>query len=204
MMNNLDIPITPDTITPAWLTEALRSTGTIQKTAVKSLHIEPLISPAFLDLGHRYGSNVAKISTRLSQPPITLIHQDMHVENLLFGVKDDDKPLVFIDWQFCGYGRGVTDVAHFIIYSLPSDLRRQAESSLLQTYHSLLIKHGVQGYDFEQCWTDYQQAFFRNLFGLTAAVSLFDMSRPHAQAFVKAGLSRLHTFSTDHDVSKFL
>ena len=173
-----------------------------QKLATQFPDIQLLAT--FLELGQQFGPNLAKIFTQLNEPPITLIHKDTHVDNLLFGVNAHDLPLVFLDWQAYGQGRGMVDVAYFMITSVPTALRRQAETHLLQTYHSLLLQHGVQNYTFEQCWTDYQHTFFRVLFVLTMVVGITDISGSYGRAILEAGVPRIVAFSEDHDVRKFL
>ena len=108
MAKKIDIPTSPEVITSDWLTEALRSTETIHQARVTSFQREfwwPKFSqklkaswpdygpPAtFLELGHHFNFNVAKILTEWAQPPSTLVHNDTHVDNFLFGVSDDDAP----------------------------------------------------------------------------------------------------------------
>ena len=140
------------------------------------------LSPAFVELGHRFGPKLVEIFTQVSQSPITFIHRDIHLDNLLFGVDETDAPITILDWQTAGYGRGVGDVTYFMVFSMPISIRRKAERSLLQSYHNRLLQYGVQGYDFEQCWVDYQKSLFRNLFILAVAVSMLDTSRPHGRA----------------------
>ncbi|MBT3313825.1 MAG: DUF1679 domain-containing protein [Anaerolineae bacterium] len=142
--------------------------------------------------------------TELSQPPITILHKDPHVDNLLFGVHEDDQKLVFIDWQLFGFGRSVTDVTYFMIMSLPVALRRQAEHKLLRNYHNLLVQNRVENYSFEQCWTDYQRAFFRSLHILVVVVSVTDITRDYAKKILRALLPRIIAFGEDHKVQKFL
>ncbi|UCG12737.1 MAG: DUF1679 domain-containing protein, partial [Deltaproteobacteria bacterium] len=110
----------------------------------------------FFDVGYRFGSNMETILNQLEGAPLTCIHRDIHVDNLLFGVQDTDPRLTVVDWQITGKGRGVSDVAYFLISSIPSAQRRQSEVRLLETYHTLLTQNGVKNYSFEQCWLDYK------------------------------------------------
>jgi hypothetical protein len=130
---------------------------------LETLFLDYRLPPSFLELGYRFGPNLARIVVQLAQTPITLVHNDVHLDNLFFGTGEGDPPLRAIDWQVAGRGRGVSDVTYFVVSSVPIALRRQAESNLLQTYHDSLIQHGVHGYDFGQCWADYRRAFFRCL-----------------------------------------
>lgn len=157
----------------------------------------------FFELGLRFGPNVNRIFTKMSQHPITLIHKDTHSNNLLFSVSDN-KSLMVLDWQMVGYGRGVSDVTHFMIASTPVELRRQVEKNLLQIYHHLLMEHGVRGYNSEECWNDYQLAFFKNLYIVAVLVSFLDTTSCQGKALLQALLPRVVAFSEDHDVKKYL
>ena len=171
---------------------------------LKTLLPDYQLPTPFLELGHRFGFNAVKILTEWSTPPCTLIHNDTHVDNFLFGVSEGDAPLAILDWASAVYGCGVSDVTYFMTFCLPIDLRRQAERDLLQTYHRLLIEQGVQGYDFETCWNQYRHAFFKDLWVLANVVVNFDLSGPQGQSLIKAILPRVVAFSEDHAVDQYL
>ena len=158
----------------------------------------------FFDIGHRFGLNMAAILNQLEGMPVTCIHRDIHVDNLLFGVKETDPPLTVVDWQLVGKGRGVSDVAYFMISSVPPAQRRQSERRLLQTYHTFLTQYGVQGYSFDQCWADYKLSAVCKLFITVAATVLIDNSSPHRRAWRRADLQRLVAFIEDHSVGELL
>lgn len=52
----------------------------------------------------------------------TLIHSDLHFENLFIRKENSNskKELVFIDWQWVGYGNIATDLIYFLFTSIPS------------------------------------------------------------------------------------
>ena len=159
---------------------------------------------AFLAMGHRFSNAMAEVFAPLATPPLTCIHRDVHAENLFFGTTDDDPPLVLFDWQLVGRGRGVSDVTYFMISSMPPALRRQSERPLLRLYHRLLTEYGVRGYGFDQCWADYQRAFFGKLMVTVAATVLFDNESPRRRAWRKADLQRLVAFLENHRLEAFL
>jgi hypothetical protein len=104
--------------------------------------------------------------------PQCLWHSDLRADNLMFDAEDGRRPVVLLDWQGVGYGRGTIDVAYLLGTSLPSDRRRDHERDLVATYHAALAAHGVEGYSGEQCWDDYRLAAIHPLqtgvFGLGA------------------------------------
>jgi|GEM_PF-1171122 len=171
--------------------------------------IEPILSKnslpeSFRKLGRQYGPLLTETMSKLNQSPITILHRDIGTDNLMFGTETDDPPLMFFDWQLVGYGRGVSDVTYFMIYAVPTDVRRQEEYNLVRMYHRLLEEYGIQEYDFKQCWFDYKLAFFRNLAVAVNVIALSDTSHPYLRTTVQALLPRVIAFSEDHEVTSLL
>ncbi|REK05944.1 MAG: DUF1679 domain-containing protein [Acidobacteria bacterium] len=90
--------------------------------------------------------------------PWTQLHGEDRCDNLLFEpARGGSSPRVFvIDWQSSGRGAGAADLAFFLGGSLRTSLRRKHEQGLVQRYHRELQRRGVEGYDFDACWRDYQ------------------------------------------------
>lgn len=136
--------------------------------------------------------------------PITLIHRDCHIDNILFGQQPDHKPAIVFDWQLSGKGRGVYDIAYFLIGSVPTETRRQIEHPLVRHYHNQLILSGVEGYSFEQCWFDYRFSALGKLFVTVGATVNVDNSTPFKKAWRQADLERLIAFCEDHSINTLL
>lgn len=100
----------------------------------------------------------------LSSGRRTFLHGDYRADNLLFGPGLGDDGVVAVDWQISGRGGGLYDVAYLICNSVPTAYRQQAEKELLHRYHDGLIRMGVGGYSFENCWADYRFAVLCGLF----------------------------------------
>ena len=158
----------------------------------------------FFEVGQRFGSNMTEVLNQLEGPPLTCIHRDIHVDNLLFGRQDSDPPVVVVDWQVVGRGNGASDIAYFMISSVPPALRRQSEKRLLQTYHSLLTQSGIQDYSFDQCWHDYELFAVAKLYITVAATVLLDNTSAHRRAWRRADLQRLVAFIEDHNVDQLV
>ena len=88
--------------------------------------------------------------------PPTLVHGDFRIDNMMFGEPSTEDELVVFDWQFVSVGPGRWDLCYFLAHNLTIELRRETETSLLETYHSVLTGLGVRGYTFEQCIRDYR------------------------------------------------
>lgn len=68
-------------------------------------------------------------------------HTDFWCNNLLFKEEFDDRRndnCIILDWQMITYSRPTNDIALLITSSLPSNLRRQHATKLLDLYYNLL------------------------------------------------------------------
>jgi len=168
------------------------------------LHLPKVDLPAeFLELGDRLFQCSGDVFGALAEPPVTLVHMDIHLDNLAFDSPAGSLPPVVFDWQTCAVGRGVLDLAYFVISALPVAVRRQEEESLVATYHDLLVEHGVRGYAIEECWADYTRASLWNLLLLPGMLADESPSAERLK-YVEAVLPRLVAFFSDHSVSRFV
>ena len=160
---------------------------------------------SFLEIGYRYGFQKSEIARQIVDSPTTLIHDDIHLDNVMFGASKDDPELTVIDWQGCSLGPGPRDIGYFLIASLPVRQRREAEKRLLQRYHTILVEQGVSDYGFAQCWRDYRLSFFRNLNILVFMVGFghVDLKSSYMQGMLKAAIPRVASFAADHRLDEF-
>lgn len=94
--------------------------------------------------------------------PSTLIHGDLHIENILF-TADPERPTVIIDWQLLGRGKCAHDVSYFLVGNLSVDDRRSSEVQLLADYFSALDAHKLVEYSFDEFYLDYRAALTRSM-----------------------------------------
>ena len=93
--------------------------------------------------------------------PLTLVHNDYRVDNMLFGDGESAPLVTVVDWQTLKLGSGPADAAYFLGAGLPTEVRRAHERELLRTaYWDTLVDCGVEGYDFDTCWNDYRRGCF--------------------------------------------
>jgi aminoglycoside phosphotransferase (APT) family kinase protein len=104
-----------------------------------------------------------------TEPPRTLIHNDVQGDNLL--VAEDGEPsLAIVDWQLTTAAQPALDLPRFVVGHLDTTERRRHENRLLDMYHSVLIESGVAGYSMKQCWDDYRMALVMTASRLATAV----------------------------------
>ena len=127
---------------------------------------------------------------RVARPPVTLVHGDYRLDNLMFNDGDGEEPVTIIDWQGVMVANPMVDVAYFIRPNLPPELADSAEQDLLALYHRTLVEGGVTGYDFDRCRADYNLG---QLFVLHLGVILIgtlDLSHERGIAIVDRAIER--------------
>jgi Phosphotransferase enzyme family len=156
----------------------------------------------------RLRSRLAYVLATLAAGPRTLIHADLHLDNVIFDGRGNGRSAVVLDWQTACIGSPAWDVALFLFDSLSIDDRHAAEDALLQRYATLLAEHGVGGYPVEDLRADCRLALLAWLAGtvgwLTSldATELTDRERALQQAVLADG--RLVAALLDHDVGAVL
>lgn len=85
----------------------------------------------------------------------SLLHGDYRLDNLLFDPASTS--VTVVDWKTIAVGLPARDLAYFTGTSLDSDVRKAAETDLVQAYHRRLLAHGVsEDYSAAECWNDYR------------------------------------------------
>jgi aminoglycoside phosphotransferase (APT) family kinase protein len=85
----------------------------------------------------------------------TLVHGDYHPGQIFFASDRGGRFAIF-DWQTVSAGSGGDDLARIIVSGLRAPQREAADGRLIDLYHSLLIEHGVTGYDGDRCLEDFR------------------------------------------------
>jgi thiamine kinase-like enzyme len=136
----------------------------------------------------------------LNERPQTLIHGDFRYDNLFFNSDNGQLNLTAIDWELFGSACATYDISYFVASSLRIDQRREFESTLLNEYHRVLVRRGVDDYDFETFYHDYKLSFayFIELWVLTAAY--LELTDPRGIEYLSVSMKRLDAIVADHDV----
>jgi aminoglycoside/choline kinase family phosphotransferase len=113
-------------------------------------------APALVEgLRTQYGDSLAALA---ALPP-TIIHCDLHADNVLLARTTDSPPTAFVlDWQTVALGPVVVDLNLLLVGSLATSTRRQHERRLLAEYLELLDSRGVLGVRAEELVAAYRLA----------------------------------------------
>ena len=131
------------------------------------------------------GPRVADHLHKLNSGPMTLIHGDYRLANMLFS-RDDPGTFTMLDWQATDIACGLFDLAYFITTCLDADHRRRSEGTLIETYHATLTDAGVRDFGLGECRRLYRACVLASMVRLVLPAGLPGMgSKP------SAGLTRL-------------
>jgi hypothetical protein len=151
------------------------------------------------------GSRLADVVEALYERRQTLIHADLHLDNVIFG---NGRSVVVLDWQTVSVGPPAWDVALFLFGSLSVEDRRAAEAELLDRYVTLLSRHGVRNYSVRELRLDCVRALLVLLAGTIGWLTALDPAElsGRERALHDAALTdgRLVSALLDHDAEATL
>ena len=155
-------------------------------------------------LALRFGFRISAHFADLSAGPKTVVHGDFRADNMLFDEGGEEGGLALIDWQGCGIGCGMYDVAFFLGTSVTSDIRRRIERDVLGEYHDMVCSLGAENYTREDCWRSYRQNMLGTLMPMVIGSGALDMSDPDLVKQTRELLSRVLTAIEDLDSWDFM
>lgn len=160
------------------------------------------LPPGISDVLERLRSRLAGIASALHAREKTLIHADLHLDNLLFDARGDGGSVTVLDWQTVSVGPPAIDVALFLVDSLSVEDRRAAESELLERYIDLLATNGVRGYSNEELRHDCGLALLSLLAGTVGWLATVDRDASARERVIQVAVlddGRLLTAVLDHE-----
>lgn len=162
------------------------------------------VSPQFVALRNRYLASVASLQAQMDSDPVTLVHGDYRMANLLFGTSAEQDPVVVLDWQGPLLARGINDVALFLGQSTQTEVRRQYERQLLDRYIAGLKAGGVENVDAATMWEHYRFAVLYNWVYVFAVAGTLDAHNEAAFAWMARMVARQSAASDDLEVYALL
>ncbi len=94
----------------------------------------------------------------------TVIHDDIHIGNVLYPRIPTVDTVRLIDWQTWHIDLAAKDLAHMMAIFWFPEQRKALERLLLENYYERLCADGVTDYSWEQLWNDYRLCVIRKLF----------------------------------------
>jgi hypothetical protein len=132
--------------------------------------------------------------------PRTLAHGDFRPDNFAF---DASGEMVVFDWQTARYDAASRDLAYFLVFALPVEVRRTNEFELLKLYHRTLQEHGVRDYSFNEVEVNHRRSIGSALARTVTSGALLDFSSERGKQLLAALLERVAGAVEDHDFLKW-
>lgn len=155
----------------------------------------------YSDYTKRTAEGLASVAARvlkdLSSGARTFLHGDYRADNLLFGPSLGHDCIAAIDWQISGRGGPLYDVAYLICNSVPTAYRQEAEQVLLRRYHDTLVRMGVEGFTYDDCWEAYRFAVLSGLFVAIFTTGGMDVGNRRGLEMVRAAARRVDAAVTE-------
>jgi hypothetical protein len=140
------------------------------------------------DLCRTVGQRYPEFWNEKLTPVDTFIHGDYRQDNMIY--QNESLDAVVMDWQICGKGKGIFDVAYFMCQSLKSDVRANIEKEVLELYVAKLKEFGVPGYGFDQCFRDYRIVVLGCLIYPITVCGSLDLANDRGRALAECMLER--------------
>lgn len=176
----------PDLDAHEWLTHRAENGG----EALASLY-GAFVSPFLTQYGDRLSDRAVDAAERFTPvvaswlrtdtEPLTLLHGDYRLENMLFG--GSPGALTTVDWQTVSVGAGPSDAAYFLGAGLHTEDRRIHERDLLEVYRRGLASEGIT-LGAEDCWNTYRVNAFAGLHMAVVASVLVGRSEHGDEMFL--------------------
>ena len=109
-----------------------------------------------------------------------------------------------VDWQGCGLGAALYDVAYFLGTNLVPGDRRRIEREVLEEYHDIVCRLGARDFTFDDCWHSYRQNMLSVLIPCILGCGGLDLGDQRLHDLVKSRLDRALAAMEDLDVADLL
>ena len=140
---------------------------------------------------------------RLSDAPATLIHVDLHLDNIFVELPDT---VVLIDWPSVAIGPAAVDAAHFITTSLKTEVRRECADDIPAQYVAVLKQQGVKDYSAIDLERDMKLAALRCWAGMVTGYAAADPAGlvPRQRELQLIEMERMAIVAQDWQLNEFL
>lgn len=151
----------------------------------------------------RYTPRLPDWSDRVGTEPLTVVHADYRLDNLVIGRSDSEPTVTIIDWQTALRGPGAMDLSSFLMTSLTIADRRVTEDDLIARYLDGLAAAGV---DVDRGWLErsYDETILWWMGQFASNLARLTPDDPATQRALDTMIERTYTAGLDRDVGRLL
>lgn len=130
--------------------------------------------------------------------PCTLTHGDFRLDNMFF---DDQGDLTLIDWQLSMRVPSTTDLVYFLGTNMPTDLRREMQTDLIDRYAQRMRSGGVpdEWADPERITQGYAEGCLFYCTSFAASILTLDTANERGAALMDSLVRRAFSAADDLD-----
>lgn len=150
-----------------------------------------------------FGTRIDAHFSAVSEGPNTIVHGDYRGDNVLFG-SEDLNDISVIDWQGCGIGCGMYDIAFFLGTSVSIGDRRKLERDAVDEYHDIVSRLRAKSLSRDHCWRSYRQNMLGTLMPMVIGSGGMDMSDSRMVSQTRELLNRTLTAIEDLESWEFM
>jgi hypothetical protein len=203
---------------PRWADPELEKLDFLARSVEESATVLQMIYKGlWAAFAERYGERLPEEALALSerlgdglqhwvletQSPLTLVHGDYRLDNMLFGTPEGGYPLAVVDWQTIALGPGLADASYFLGASLLTEDRRAHEQDLVRAYFDHLCAAGIRDYTWDDCWREYRRQTFAGVVMSVVASMIVEQTARGDEMFL-AMATRHTAHALDLDAEEFL
>ena len=156
-------------------------------------------------LAETFGPRVADYVADATVGPRTFIHGDFRAANMFFGPgAGRELDFAVVDWQVCGIGIGLFDVAYLLCSSVPTEVRRQVEREALGEYHDIVSGMGARDFSFDECWRLYRRYVLGRLLLIVFVAGSLNLEHGRYRHTFETSIQRTLAAIEDLEADEFL
>ena len=163
------------------------------------------VPPVMESIRQRFLAAIPAMHAWLGKVPLTLIHSDYRLDNLMLGTPPEHPAIVALDWQGVMRSKGIEDVAFLLSQSVPIEIRRRIEREQVERYRQGLLAAGIDYYATqESAWEDYRRCVLYLWMYAVLISGALDPRIERARKVMSAIVSRSATAIEDLDCLSLL
>lgn len=160
-----------------------------------------LLPTRTLDWVVRFGPTLADFLDLYANDPVTIIHGDFRLDNMMFG---PDGSVTLIDWQMATRAPGLSDIVYFVATNLEPDVRARHLDELLDLYVRTLAAGGVAVPDRDEVMDGFRKGVLMWMVAMAGGIGQIDPANERGAALFDRMIGRLFQTGDAVDAGVFL